>query len=180
LANGTASGDAVNYLQLGGDAARQFLAATATTGSAVVNKDQFDAKTGISTTTVAGIVEKATQAEMNAGTADKWPDSLVVLANAVFATSGSSGFSLRLPDWLGGYIFKCGLHIDANPGDTTITFPSSFPNNCFGLLPVPEIPLPTSYDSTTIKSKANSAVVLGRVSGGTAGTYNIFWMAMGN
>jgi hypothetical protein len=49
LTKGTASGDAVNYLQLGGDAAREFLAATATTGNAVVNKTQFDAKTGQAT-----------------------------------------------------------------------------------------------------------------------------------
>lgn len=81
LTNGTANGDAVNYLQLGGNAAREFLAATATTGSAVVNKDQFDLKTGLATETSAGIVEKATQAETNSGTANKFPDAAFVAAS---------------------------------------------------------------------------------------------------
>ena len=67
LTAGTANGDAVNYLQLGGDAAREFLAATATSGSAVVNKTQFDAKTGQATETVAGIAEICTDAELLAG-----------------------------------------------------------------------------------------------------------------
>ena len=37
LANGTANGDAVNYLQLGGDAAREFAVANATVGNSAVN-----------------------------------------------------------------------------------------------------------------------------------------------
>ncbi len=37
LTNGTANGDAVNYLQLGGDAAREFSVAAATTGNSAVN-----------------------------------------------------------------------------------------------------------------------------------------------
>ena len=37
LANGTDSGDAVNYLQLGGDAAREFAVANATVGNSAVN-----------------------------------------------------------------------------------------------------------------------------------------------
>ena len=37
LANGSANGDAVNYLQLGGDAAREFAVANATAGNSAVN-----------------------------------------------------------------------------------------------------------------------------------------------
>jgi hypothetical protein len=42
LANGSANGDAVNYLQLGGDAAREFAVANATVGNSAVNKTQAD------------------------------------------------------------------------------------------------------------------------------------------
>ena len=49
---------------------REFLAATATTGNAVVNKTQFDAKTGQATETVAGIAEICTNAELLAGASD--------------------------------------------------------------------------------------------------------------
>lgn len=87
LTAGTANGDAVNKSQLDakalitGSAAQEFAVAAATGVDNAVNKAQFDAKTGLATTTVAGIVEKATQAEMNAGTADKFPDAASVAAS---------------------------------------------------------------------------------------------------
>lgn len=109
LTAGTAAGDAVNYLQLGGDAAREFLAATATSGSAVVNKDQFDAKTGISTDTVAGIVEKATQAEMNSGASNVWPDAATI--RNLFDFNGTTKGHIRLPSFLGGFTIQWGTKI---------------------------------------------------------------------
>lgn len=109
LANGTASGDAVNYLQLGGDAAREFLAAPATTGSAVVNKTQFDAKTGLANTTTAGIVEKATQAEMNTGDADKFPDAATI--RNLFGFNGTTKGHITLPSFLGGFTIQWGTKI---------------------------------------------------------------------
>lgn len=109
LTAGTANGDAVNYLQLGGDAAREFLAATATTGSAVVNKTQFDAKTGISTTTVAGIVEKATQAEMNSGASNVWPDAETI--RNLFGFNGTTKGHITLPSFLGGFTIQWGTKI---------------------------------------------------------------------
>ena len=109
LAAGTAAGDAVNYLQLGGDAAREFLAATATTSSAVVNKAQFDAKTGLANTTTAGIVEKATQAEMNSGATDKFPDAEAI--RNLFGFNGSSKGHITLPSFLGGFTIQWGTKI---------------------------------------------------------------------
>jgi len=126
LTAGTANGDAVNYLQLGGDAAREFLAAQATTGSAVVNKDQFDAKTGLATTTATGIVEKATQAEMNAGTADKFPSAAEIFSGF---TNSSDGF--KLPEFLGGWEIKTGTSTQSfGDTDVTITFTPAFASVC--------------------------------------------------
>jgi hypothetical protein len=128
LTNGTASGDAVNYLQLGGDAAREFLAATATTGNAVVNKAQFDAKTGLANTTTAGIVEKATQGEMNAGTANVWPDAATIF-NGFSLTSDT----LVLPAFMGSKTLKWGqVVLPDNTGTDdllTVTFPQPFPDS---------------------------------------------------
>ncbi len=127
LTAGTADGDAVNYLQLGGDSSREFLAAQATTGSAVVNKDQFDAKTGIATETVAGIVEKATLAELVAATADRYPDATLLLKG--FDDQGSS---MDLPDFLGNYGIRWGQTTAtvANEGTITVTFSKDFPTAC--------------------------------------------------
>ena len=109
VAAGTADSDVVNYLQLGGDAAREFLAATATTSSAVVNKAQFDAKTGLANTTTAGIVEKATQAEMNSGATDKFPDAEAI--RNLFGFNGSSKGHITLPSFLGGFTIQWGTKI---------------------------------------------------------------------
>ena len=127
LTNGTANGDAVNYLQLGEDEAREFLAAQATTGSAVVNKDQFDAKTGLATDTVAGIVEKATLAELIAATANKYPDATLLLTG--FDDQGSS---MDLPDFLGNYGIRWGQTTAtvASEGTITVTFSKDFPTSC--------------------------------------------------
>ena len=86
VANGTTGYEAVNYSQLitkapvAGNATQLFLVADGTTGYEAVNKTQLDAKTGIATDTVAGIVEKATQAETNSGTANKFPDAALSAA----------------------------------------------------------------------------------------------------
>ena len=109
VAAGTADSDVVNYLQLGGDAAREFLAATATTSSAVVNKAQFDAKTGLANTTTAGIVEKATQAEMNSGATDKFPDAEAI--RNLFGFNGTTKGHITLPSFLGGFTIQWGTKI---------------------------------------------------------------------
>ena len=121
LTNGTANGDAVNYLQLGGDAAREFLAAQATTSSAVVNKTQFDAKTGLSSETVAGIVEKASQSETDTGAADRYPDP-AQLRN-LFSLNGATKGHITLPSFLGGFTIQWGTKIygELPAGVVTVT-----------------------------------------------------------
>ena len=125
LTNGTANGDAVNYLQLGGDAAREFAVATATTGNSAVNKTQYETP---ATETVAGIVEKATQAEMNAGTANVWPDAATIF-NGFSLTSNT----LVLPAFMGSKTFKWGqVVLPDNPGVDdliTVSFPQPFPDS---------------------------------------------------
>lgn len=127
LTNGSADGDAVNYLQLGGNAAREFLAATATSGSAVVNKTQFDAKTGQATDTVAGIVEKATQAETNAGTTDKFPDASLIKA----ATWTPKAFVVFTADASTATIdssYNVATVVRNSTGQYTVTFSNTLPS----------------------------------------------------
>jgi len=124
LTAGTANGDAVNYLQLGGDAAREFLAATATTGNAVVNKTQFDAKTGLANTTTAGIVEKATQAEMNTGDADKFPDAATI--RNLFGFNGTTKGHITLPSFLGGFTIQWGTKFYGELPSGVVTVTDTF------------------------------------------------------
>ena len=127
LTAGTANGDAVNYLQLGGNAAREFLAATATSGSAVVNKTQFDAKTGQATETVAGIVEKATQSETNSGTTDKFPDAALIKA----ATWTPKAFVVFTADASTATIdssYNVATVVRNSTGQYTVTFSNTLPS----------------------------------------------------
>jgi len=61
------------------------------------------ASTDLATTTLAGIVEKATQVELNNGTADVWPDAATLLNG--FSTDSDS---FKLPEFLGGWKIKWG------------------------------------------------------------------------
>lgn len=118
LTAGTGNGEAANYEQLSGDALRTFLVANATLANHAINKFLFDAKTGISTTTIPGIVEKATQSEMNAGTADVWPDSATI-----FNGFAQAADSFTLPTFLGGWKVKFGSKYvgDISGGEMTDT-----------------------------------------------------------
>jgi len=135
LANGTDNGDAVNKSQLDakalitGSAAQEFAVAAATGVDNAVNKAQFDAKTGLATTTVAGIVEKATQAEMNAGTADKFPSALEIFSG-LSKSIGANGY-LVLPVWMGNVAIQWGVN-NSNTNPLTITFPVAF-DTCYGV-----------------------------------------------
>lgn len=176
LTNGTANGDAVNYLQLGGDAAREFLAATATTGNAVVNKDQFDAKTGLATTTVAGIVEKATQAEMNAGTADKFPSALEIFNGFHLGTADSD--YMKLPDFLGGFIVQWGYNSStSNP--VTISFPIAFPTKCFSVVATTDASTSGLTEVVMIASKTTSGFEWNGARDNTSNYVFGWWIAIG-
>ena len=117
-----------NKADLNGNAAQEFAVATATTGNSAVNKAQFDAKTSLATTTQAGIVEKATQAEMNAGAANVWPDAATIF-NGFSLTSNT----LILPEFMGSKTFKWGqVVLPDNTGIDdliTVTFPQPFPDS---------------------------------------------------
>jgi len=124
LTAGTANGDAVNYLQLGGDAAREFAVAQATTGNSAVNKTQFDAKTGDASTTAKGIIEKATQAEMNTGDADKFPDAATI--RNLFGFNGTTKGHITLPSFLGGFTIQWGTKFYGDLPLSVVTVTDTF------------------------------------------------------
>ena len=134
-ANGTVGYEVVNFSQLAtkapvaGNAAQEFAVAAATTGNSAVNKTQFDAKTSVATDTQAGIVEKATQAEMNTGTADKFPSALEIFGGLSKST-GANGY-LVLPVWMGNVAIQWGVN-NSNTNPLTITFPVAF-DTCYGV-----------------------------------------------
>ena len=156
LAAGTVSADAVNYTQLTtytGNSAVEFAVATATTGNSAVNKTQFDAKTGLATTTTPGIVEKATQAEMNAGTADKFPSAAEIFSGFHLGTADSD--YMKLPDFLGGFIVQWGYNSStSNP--VTITFPTDFPTKCFSVVATTDASTSGLTEVVMIASKTTS------------------------
>ena len=132
LTAGTADGDAVNYLQLGGDAAREFLAATATSGSAVVNKGQFDAKTGQATETVAGIAEICTDAELLAGSSDAVVATPLKLRLGFAVSIGTRGY-VAFPTWLGGVVIQWGKETTVSTS-TVINLPYAGMANCYAVV----------------------------------------------
>jgi hypothetical protein len=89
------------------------------------------ASTDLATTTLAGIVEKATQVELNTGVANVWPDAATLLSGFV---QGSNYF--KLPEWLGGWLIQFGYYETGDlPDDGQHVF---------------TIPLPADYLTTPL------------------------------
>ena len=179
LTAGTVSADAVNYTQLTtytGNSAVEFAVATATSGNSAVNKDQFDAKTGLATTTVAGIVEKATQAEMNAGTADKFPSALEIFNGFHLGTADSD--YMKLPDFLGGFIVQWGYNSStSNP--VTISFPIAFPTKCFSVVATTDASTSGLTEVVMIASKTTSGFEWNGARDNTSNYVFGWWIAIG-
>ena len=85
---------------LNGNPLIKFKAANGTDNDDVVNLGQLNQ---VATTTLAGLVEKATQVELNTGVANVWPDAATILKG--FSQSSDS---FKLPEFLGGWKIKWG------------------------------------------------------------------------
>ena len=129
-ANGTAGYEVVNFQQLAakapvaGNSAQEFAVATATGGNNAVNKTQFDAKTGDASTTSKGVVEKATQAEMNTGDVDKFPDAATI--RNLFGFNGTTKGHITLPSFLGGFTIQWGTKFYGELPSGVVTVSDTF------------------------------------------------------
>lgn len=110
-----------------GNANEKFKVANATASDEAVSKGQLDAKTGIATDTIAGIVEKATQAEMNVGAANVWPDAATIFNGF----DNSQADAMDLPLFLGNYGIRWGSAVQTSVGENTIsiTYSKPFPTD---------------------------------------------------
>lgn len=182
LTAGTANGDAVNYLQLGGDAAREFLAADATTGNAVVNKTQFDAKTGQATETVAGIAEICTNAELLAGASDAVVATPLKLRLGFAASLATNGY-ISFPTWLGGLIIQWGYNSNIVDVEVLITFPIAFPTACYNVQCTGDETNGAASEIVTTKSVTTSGFTwvgaIGYSAGVSPAANKGYWLAIG-
>jgi hypothetical protein len=182
LTAGTANGDAVNYLQLGGNAAREFLAATATSGSAVVNKTQFDAKTGQATETVAGIAEICTDAELLAGSSDTVVATPLKLRLGFAASLATNGY-ISFPTWLGGLIIQWGYNSNIVDVEVLITFPIAFPTACYNVQCTGDETNGAAAEIVNTKSVTTSGFTwvgaIGNASGVASAADKGYWLAIG-
>ncbi len=181
-ANGTAGYEVVNFQQLAtkaavaGNSGQEFAVAAATTGNSAVNKTQFDAKTSLATDILAGIVEKATQAEMNAGTADKFPSAAEILNGFHFGT-GDDDY-LKLPTYLGSFIVQWGYNSStSNP--VTITFPTAFTTKCLSVSCTPDASTSGLTEVVMVQSKTTGGFQWNGARDNASNYVFGWWLAIG-
>jgi len=191
VANGTTGYEAVNKSQLdtglatkapvAGNAAQEFAVAGATTGNSAVNKTQFDARTSVATTTQAGIVEKATLAELVAATADKFPDAALLL-NGFAASLATNGY-ISFPTWLGGLIIQWGYNSNIVDVEVPITFPISFPTACYNVQCTGDETTNAASEIVNTKSVTTAGFTwvgaIGNAYGVAVGADKGYWLAIG-
>ncbi len=157
VADGTSANHAVskgqldNKAALAGSSTQQFSVADGTSANHAVSKGQLDAVASASPTlptlateTVLGLVEKATQIEMNSGAANVWPDAQTIV-NAFVLSTHTNQMSLKLPN---GFVLKMGLVIYGELPATVVTtaavFNTPFVNDCLFAMATPYNPEPTN------------------------------------
>jgi hypothetical protein len=179
--SGIPPADLSGKADLAGSSTQTFSVATATAAAHAVRKDQFDAKTGIATDTTAGIVEKATQAEMNAGTANVWPDAATIFNG--FVQSGTTNGYIKLPQWMGGLIIQWGYNSDTVTVEKLITFPTAFSSACYTIQCTGDETNNAGAEIINVKSVTTSSFTwVGAVGSGTGVSPEAqkgYWIAIG-
>lgn len=82
------------------------------------------ASTSLATTNLAGLVEKATQAELNSGAANVWPDAATIVNGLQLSTS-ATGY-IKLPEFLSGLTIQWGYNSNITDIMVDINFPIPF------------------------------------------------------
>lgn len=161
-----------------GNASNRFKVATPFDGDEAARKDQLPT---LATTMVAGIVEKATQAELNAGTADVWPDAATIFNG--FVQSGTTTGYIKLPVWLGGLIIQWGYNSDVSTAEVTITFPLAFPTACYNVQCTGDNTNPAGAEIINTKDVTSSSFkwlgAIGSPSGVSPEGEKGYWLAIG-
>jgi len=162
-----------------GNASNRFKVATPVDNDEAAQKGQLPVA---ATTLIAGLVRKVTQAEMNIGLSDAWPDAATLLNGFM---QGSN--YVKLPEWLGGWLIQYGYYVTGDlPDNTQFNFTIPLPVDYLS----PPIPLVTGYSPSgggnAFVANARSAttnsitVVLQEFSGvGQGATAGVHWLTIG-
>lgn len=103
--------------------------------------------------------------------------TLAVAAGFTFSFSVAAGY-LRFPTWFASFIIEWGATVSGTGGNTTITFPLTFPNALLRQMvssPGGNVINGASGGTTT---SFNCATTIGATGAGTAGS-NLYWFAIG-
>ena len=140
------------------------------------------ALTNLATTTASGLVEKATQVELNTGVADVWPDAETIL-NGLSLSAVSTGY-FKFPEFLGGLVVQWGYNSDTTNNPLDINFPTPFINPPFIVLATGEATSDLGHaELITVAGVTNSKFTWYGSGANTTGTVNMvsqgYWLAIG-
>lgn len=140
------------------------------------------ASTDLATTTVAGIVKKATQAELNTGVANVWPDAQTIL-NGLSLSAVSTGY-FKFPEFLGGLVVQWGYNSNTTDAVLDINFLTPFINPPFIVLATGEATSnPDRAELITVGGFTNSKFTWYGAGANASGTISEaskgYWLAIG-
>ena len=157
-----------------GSASNRFKVATPVDNDEAARKDQLPVA---ATTLIAGLVRKATQAEMNAGTADAFPSAAEIFNG--FASSGTVNGYIKLPEYLSGLILQWGFN-NSNTNPLTISFPIPFTTACYGVFAQSDNSLsPTELEYTGVSDITTTTFAWNGIRAGVTAFTHGWWFAIG-
>jgi len=140
------------------------------------------ASTSLATTTALGLVEKATQSELNTGVANVWPDAQTIL-NGLSLSAASTGY-FKFPDFLGSLVVQWGYNSNTTDAVLDINFPTPFINPPFIVLATGEATSnPDRAELITVAGFTNSKFTWYGAGANPSGTISEaskgYWLAIG-
>ena len=157
-----------------GNTSNRFKVATPVDNDEAARKDQLPVA---ATTLIAGLVRKATQAEMNAGTADAFPSAAEIFNG--FASSGTVNGYIKLPEYLSGLILQWGFN-NSNTNPLTISFPIPFTTACYGVFAQSDNNLsPTEVEYTGVSDITTTTFAWNGIRSGVTAFTHGWWFAIG-
>ena len=157
-----------------GNTSNRFKIAAAVDNDEAARKDQLPVA---ATTLLTGLVRKATQAEMNAGTADAFPSAAEIFNG--FASSGTTNGYIKLPTYLSGLILQWGFN-NSNTNPLTISFPIAFTTACYGVFAQSDNDLsPTEVEYTGVSDITTTTFVWNGIRAGVTAFTHGWWFAIG-
>lgn len=131
------------------------------------------------------MADKASQSQVDALSIDDKFITPKTLGNGFSCAWDGWKGHIKLPSWMGGWVFQVGRVHSLTSGSVSLTFSAAFPNECFALVATPLVGSPNGYDTVSLSAPPTTIGATVNRRNGAAGSdfnanFDFYYIAVGN